>query len=301
MGWPLPFRDEDRLPILMELLDWVYNSPYKIMIRRKGLSYVGVLEEINYPKKDSQYGQNIGHLVGFKSNGGRKFDIVEFEEPRLQKVPVTGELKEGIIEFNNMFVLVARNTGDLSDEFSNFTYEASEKDMEQYQQLAQHCDVQKVSMMDLEEKVDEYRFRAERAQAQADTLGRELNKIRARYSEVVQHNSDLDAQVKRLLKENKALRISLEVDEAKMNMQEMNATEIGERKGMTQTQLVDVAVNDIQNIMMKFNEMQGRDGSQGGVNEIKKELEERFKELKDDMKKISSKKISTTEKKEEFK
>lgn len=299
-GWPLPYRDEDRLPILMELLDWVYGSPYKIMIRKKGLNYVGVLEEINYPKKDSQYGQTIGWLTGFKSNGGRKFDITEFEEPRYQKVPVTGELKEGIIDFNNMFVFVARNTEDFSDEPSNFTYEASEKDMEQYLQLSQHCDVQKVSMMDLEEKVDELRFRANRSQTQADTLGRELNKIRARYSEVVQRESDLDAQVKRLLKEVKAQRISLEVDDAKMNMQEMNATEIGEMQGMTPAQLMETAAEKYQGFLQTMNSLMSSGGTQDAYNDFKNTMDVKLEKFMEEVKKIANgKKAVPTVTKEE--
>lgn len=299
MVWPLPHKDEDRMVVLMELLDWVPDSPYMIMIRKKGMSYVGVIEEINLPKYDSQYGKKIGWLSGFEPNGGRKFDVAEFMEPRYQKVPNTGELKEGIIHWNNMFILVARNTKSLDDDFSNFTYEVPENEIKQFGRLTQHVDEQKVTLMDMEEKANEYRFRAERSETQANTLGSELNKLRARDSELMEYNLDLEAQTKRLLKENKALRISNETDEARMDMKQINAEEIGQMQGMTDTQLVERSVDSIQNIMMKFDDLQKSGGSQSGYNEVKKELGEKFKDLKEDIKKIAvGKKPSIASKKE---
>lgn len=300
MSWPLPRKDEDRMVVLMELLDWVPDSPYMIMIRKKGMNYVGVIDEINLPKFDSQYGKKIGQLSGFKPNGGRKFDVIEFMEPRYQKVPNTGELKEGIIHYNNMFVLVARNTEDFSDDFSNFTYEVPENEMAQFGRLSQHVDEQKVTIMDIEEKAKEYRFRAERLQTQSDTLGRELNKLRARDSEIMQYNLDLEAQVKKLLKENKALRISNETEEARMDMKQANATEIGQMQGMTSTQLVETAVDSFQNTIMKLENLQGNDVSQVGYNEVKKEIGDKFKKLEDEIKKIATgKKTSVTKNDEE--
>lgn len=286
--WPIPRGDFERLFLMMKLLDWLPDSPYRIMIRYKEFQYVGLVDEMNLPIFDSGLGKKVGWFSGYKPNGGRKFSIVDFKEPRYQKIPNVGNIKDGVIDHNDMFLVIARNTGDLSDNIGNFTYVISQNDMFRYDSMLNHVEVLKTNIMDLEEKIRDTSFRAERSEMYAETLGRQLKEIRTRHSEVMSRNVDLEAQVARLLRVVKKLNIGNDVSEAKMDMEQENASETGRLLGMTPMQVIDNAADAIQEIMMKFDSLQTNNISAKAFSDFKDSVIKDVNDIKNIVKNISS-------------
>jgi hypothetical protein len=238
-NWPLPKDKEEKLKLLMRLIEWLPDTSYRIMIRKHSLTYAGIMEDINTPHRDSQYTQNLPWLTGWRSNGGRfGFSIKEYSEPRKRKVPDTGELKDTIIDMNDMFILSSRNTDDLSDEDKNFTPEITENEMKQYTQLEHELDLQRASNMDLVDKSKEQRMLLIKATQTADTYGREIRRVQENSARLVLENAELSEQVNNLLRTNKILRSGSVQDEAKLYMVEQNAEKIGTLQGMTPMQLM---------------------------------------------------------------
>lgn len=282
----LPKDDKECLKILMYLLEqWIVDTPYKIMLRRHKYAYAGVIENMNMPRFDSQYGRNLSWLSGWKADGSKhKFDIAEYNEPRMHKLPATGELKDTILMENDIFVLCSRNTEDISNDLENFTYEATESELRQFTKTQHHIDIMNASLMDLEDKVNGYRMESERNMALASDYGARVEKAESESRRLREYNFYLEEQVQGLLRERKLLTIKSKEDEAEIEIKEQNAGEIGQLRGMTEAQIMTQAVDKHNEITSKLEEIVPSSGTQGSYVEMKKmlsSLEEKIKSIKE--------------------
>ena len=282
-NWPLPRSDEEKLKLLMRLMEeWLPDTSYRIMIRKHGTAYAGIIEDMNVPQYDTQYTRNLPWLTGWRSNGGRfSFDVKDYSEPRMRKVPDTGEPKDTVIDMNDIFILSSRNTDDLSDEDKNFTPEVTENEMKQYTQLEHELGLQRTSNMDLVDKLKELRMEHIRSAQTADTYGRELRRIQENSARLVLENADLSEQVNSLLRLNKILRSESVQDEAKLYTMEQNAEKTGTMQGMTPMQLMKEAADSYRGFMQTLSEVIASGGSQDSYNELKTKLDEITESNKD--------------------
>ena len=269
-NWPLPREDHDRVKLLMRLLLWINDTPFKIMIRKHKFSFAGVIENTIMPRFDSQYGRNLPWLAGWKADGSkRSFDIAEYNEPRMHKLPVTGELKDTILMENDMFILCARNTEEISDDLDGFTYEASENELKQHTRMEHQIDIMNASLMDLEDKVNEYRMESERNMSLASDYGARVKKAESESRRLREYNFSLEEQVQGLLRERKLLTIKSREDESEMAMKEQNAGELGGLRGMTESQIMAQTVDKHNEISSKLEEILTPDKPQGSYTEMK--------------------------------
>ena len=273
--WPLPKDKEGKIKLLMRLIEWIPDTSYRIMIRKHGLTYAGIIEDMNVPHFDSQYTRNLPWLTGWRSNGGRfGFNIKEYSEPRKRKVPDTGELEDTIIDMNDIFILSSRNTDDLSDEDKNFTADIPENEMRQHKQLVHELDLQRVSNGDMLDKLKEQRMLLIKATQTADTYGREIKRIQETSSRLILENAELSEQVNNLLRTNKILRSGSVQDESKLYMVEQNAGKIGTMQGMTPMQLMEESAQTYRGFMQTLSEVIASGGSQDSYKELKAKLDE---------------------------
>ena len=295
-NWPLPKDDHERLKILMRLLIWINDTPFKIMIRKHKFAYAGIIENTNMQRFDSQYGRNLSWLSGWKSNGGNQhnFNLVPYDEPRMHKLPVTGELKDTILMENDMFLLCGRNSDGMDNDLDGFTYEASENELKQHTRMNHQIDMLNASVMDMEAKVNEYRMESERNITLASDYGARVEKAESESRRLREYNFTLEEQVQGLLRERKILVIKSREDESELGMKEQNAGELGQLRGMTEAQIMAQAVDHHNEITGKLDEITPPSGPQGSYNELKKAVGN----LREDIKALKDKKTDFSDKKE---
>jgi hypothetical protein len=281
-NWPLPKDESERLRVLMRLLLWINDTPYKIMIRKHKFAYAGIIENTNMQRFDSQYGRNMAWLSGWKSNGGnhRNLNLVAYDEPRMHKMPVTGELKDTILMETDMFILCARDSEGLDNDLDGFTYDASDNELKQHARMILQIDTLNASVMDLEDKVNEHMMESERNLALASDYGARVKKAESESRRLREYNFELEEQVQGLLRERKLLTIKSREDESEISMKEQNAGEIGQLRGMTEAQIMSEAVDKHNEISSKLEEVSSQPGHQGSYAEMKKTLGNLEKEIK---------------------
>lgn len=264
--WPLPDDDFDRLCVFCNLLyNWLPESKYKVMIRKHNNAIGAVIEDSNFTENhfDSQYGKKLPWMKGYIPDNNGTNDLVIYQEPRDQKVPSTGELRDTVITENDMIILCARNSQSLNDDDDNFTWEVSENEARQVMQMRDFDSVQKIAIGDLTEEVGKYRIMATNLRTQAETYGREVKKLQEKTNFLQQRNLDLEDINAELYRQNKLLATNKLRDEAMLNMGEINAEELGTAQGMTEMQLVKKAAKDFKDVKEQF----------GGVDKEDDELE----------------------------
>ena len=293
--WPLPKDEMERLKLLMRLLLWINDTPYKIMIRKHKFAYTGIIENTNMQRFDSQYGRNLPWLSGWKSNGGNyhNFNMITYDEPRMHKIPVTGELKDTILMETDMFILCARDSEGMDNDLDGFTYDVSDNELKQHARMMLQIDTLNTSVMDLEDKVNEHMMESERNLALASDYGARVKKAESESRRLREYNFNLEEQVQGLLRERKLLTIKSREDESEMLMKEQNAGELGQLRGMTEAQIMSEAVNKHNEITGKLDEITPPPGPQGSYNELKKmvgSLGEDIKSMKDKKTEVPNKK-----------
>lgn len=294
-NWPLPKDEHERLKILMRLLIWINDTSFKIMIRKHKFAYAGIIENTNMPRFDTQYGRNLPWLSGWKTNGSnqRNFDLVPYDEPRMHKLPVTGELKDTVLMENDMFLLCSRNSEDMENDLDGYTYEASENELKQHTLMNHQIDILNASVMDMESKLNEYRMESERNITLASDYGARVEKAESESRRLREYNFQLEEQVQGLLRDRKILTIKSREDESELGMKEQNAGELGQIRGMTEAQIMAQAVDHHNEIADKLDELTPPSGTQGSYNELKKmlgNLGEEIKTIKDRKTELSDKK-----------
>jgi len=279
--WPLPKDEMGRLKVLMRLLLWINDMPYKIMIRKHKFAYAGIIENTNMQRFDSQYGRNLPWLSGWKSNGGdyRNFNMVTYDEPRMHKMPVTGELKDTISMENDMFILCARDSEGIDNDIDGFTYDASDNELKQNTRMVLQIDMLNASVMDLEDKINEYMMESERNLALASDYGARVKKAESESRRLREYNFILEEQVQGLLRERKLLTIKSREDESELTMKEQNAGELGQLRGMTESQIMSEAVDKHNEISSKLEEISPSPSSQGSYTEMKKMIDDLGKKI----------------------
>jgi len=252
--WPLPDDDFDRLCVFCNLLyNWLPGSKYKVMIRKHNNAIGAIIEDSNFTER----------MKGYIPDNNGTNDLVIYQEPRDQKVPSTGELRDTVITENDMIILCARNSQSLSDDDDNYTWEVSENESRQVMQMRDFDSTQKIAIGDLTEEVGKYRIMATNLRTQAETYGREVKKLQEKTNFLQQRNLDLEDQVSELYRQNKLLATNKLRDEAKLSMGEINAEGLGTAQGMTEMQLVKKAAKDFKDVKESF----------GGVDKEDEELE----------------------------
>jgi hypothetical protein len=290
--------DEERLKVFMhELEDWFINSPYRLLFRKHKYQYAGVVVDTNMQKFDSQYGRPLAWLSVWKTNGGnhRNFELESYNEPRMHKIPVTGELKDTILMENPMLVLCARNSEGMGNDMVDYTYEVSENEMNQHTSMALQMDMMKTSLMDMEEKMGEYRIEAERNLSLARNYGERATKTESELSRLEEYSFVQDRKIQGLERELHLRDIKVREDDAEIAMNERNAEERGAFRGMTDSERISKTVDDQNELKEKLQELSSPEVTQGSYTVVKKQVED----IGEKVKAMEKEKIETHNKKEE--
>ena len=293
-SWPIPDNEFDKLCLFSNLLfNWLPDSKYRIMLRKHNNAIGAIIEDTNFPKNDSQYGRKLPWMVGYVPNDNGNFTLEKYQEPRKRKVPNTGDLQDTIISMNDAFIICARNSRSLNDEKDdNFTWEISENESRQVMQIRDYDNVQKITISDLTDKVDEYRLISTNLRTQAETFGREVKKLQEKSNYLQQRNIDLEDQVSELYRQNKLLTTNKIRDESMLHMQGINAEELGTVQGMDKMQLIEKAANDFTVVMKSFSSLYKTGESQTLYNDLVKKMGVMLENYKEEMKKGGEKKAT---------
>ena len=289
--------DDERLKVFMhELEGWFFNSPYRFLLRKHKYAYAGIIEDTNMQRFDSQYGRPLAWLSVWKTNGGnhRNFELVLYNEPRMHKIPVTGELKDTILMENPMLVLCARNSEGMGNDMVDYTYEVSENEMNQHTSMALQMDMMKTSLMDMEEKMGEYRIEAERNLSLARNYGERATKTESELSRLEEYGFVQDRKIQGLERELHLRDIKVREDDAEIAMKERNAEDRGAFRGMTDSERMADTIDRHNEITDKLEEVVSTKGTQGSYAEMKKMLVNLEKKVED----INNNKTETNNKKE---
>jgi len=255
-------------------LEQLVGTPYKIWIRKHMLQVVGIIEDLNKPRFDTQYGRNLPQLSGWKSNGGnhRDFRLVPYNEPRMHKLPVTGELKDTVLAETPMLVLCSRNSDGAGNDMTDFTHEATENELNQHTSMALHMDIMKTSLMDMEDKVNEYQMEAERNLSLASNYGARVTNAESDLRRITEYNLDLVGKVRGLERELKSRTVEFREDDAEIAMKGRNAEERGAFRGMTDAEKISTTVDKHNEITSKIEEISSQPNHQESYVEMKKML-----------------------------
>jgi len=304
--YPLPFDDNKKmLIILFRVLDWLRDSKYRILIRWHRLQLAGIIEDINFPRYDEQYGRSLPNLYGWAPNGKSGFfnyDIKEFFEPRHRKLPGSGELKDCVEAFpmSELFVFTSRNTNianDLSD--SDFTYVADGNVTERLNAYEQHMSLLQSTNSVLRTDILKLRRHITDAEGRAATFNRELESAREEVARLRATNISLSEQNAELEKLNRVLKVENAYVESKMDKKAENAIQEGEIAGSTGLQQIARFADEVNALSKKiaaidhWNRGHGNDEGVRRLNSAITNLQSQVINMEEKLSKISAKKSPT--------
>ncbi len=254
------------------------------------MAFGGFIEDTNIKKYDSQYGKPLSWMKIWipDNNGNGKFELVDQLEPRTQKTPNTGELRDTILSQSPIFLFCARNSESISDIDDNFTYDMPENDIRQAMNLMKHIDEKNIAISDLQDEINKYRMIANNLQTQADTFSRETRKLQDKTNNLTQTNLDLEGKVTELYRQNKLLTIGKTADESKLQEMQMSANDIGESQGMGEMDLIQKSALKMKTVMTSLDALLKGEKSQESYNSLVSKMEDSFNSLKGDINEIKT-------------
>ena len=293
--WPLPYDDYENLKIFSWYLnEWLPESKYEVMLRFHNLSVAGFVEKTEELKFDSGRGKDLPWITGWRYNGGRILE--KFSEPRKHFVKSTGKEMDTILKKSKQFILCARNSFSIKDDDDNFIWIANENEVSQMQSLYDVIDQKSLVEIDLNEKLRESNLVATDLQTYGETYRRKVDSLQNKVNALTTQNYTLEEQNAELYRQNKILMTSKIEDEAKMEMEQMNAEDRGTMKGMNEIQLMERAGESVKHFISTMDQiLQFKKGD-----EIPPEVFQKFKNHEKELENIKNemellKKKKTTE------
>lgn len=295
--YPLPENDEkEMLNIAFRVLEWIRDSRFKILLRWHKLQWVGIVDDINYPRYDEQYGRSLSYVRGWVTNGSHSrfsYSVKEFFEPRFRKIPGSGELKDtiGAFPMSDLFVFTARNTPTSSDDNdSDFTYVADGRTSERINAYEQHMGIMQTANAELGNDVLKYKRMVADAESRASSAFHSLESAKDELARLREANIRISEQNAELERINKLLTIESATEAARIDKKMENAVAEGDLKGSTELQQLSKKADDLDEFLRKILHFYPRQGNMNEANtEILRKVGGMLAGMQDQMKDLDGK------------
>ena len=216
----------------VDTLKKLQQSPYHIFIRAKGMEVVGILTKIEH-RYDPGWGIMRSWAKGIKLNGDT------FEEPLDRKNKRTGELEDLIQMRNDLVIITARNSPDPDDDNDdNFQYLMNPYQVNEIKDSLDRVKEKDRIIHDLQKRLKEAIEKANRYQAEAESVTSELNTLRERVRNLSERLAEQTQRAEDYKRQLKELQIGMIREESKLDEQLRTSEKLGRLEGKDSADII---------------------------------------------------------------